>query len=213
MSVEDKAEDPSEPVDGLHDDAPQGDAVYDDALLDHEYDGIQEFDNPMPRWWTRMYWGSFLFSLGYLFHYWVGNGVSTEDDFKAEMEIVHAARAKEALNQSVSEQSLSQVMAASSSVQAGAELYQAKCSPCHLEKGQGSIGPNLTDDAWIHGDGSLMGIYKTVSEGANNGMPAWNRQLKPDELRQVVAYVGTLRGTNIKGKEAEGTVTGVKATE
>ena len=68
------------------------------------------------------------------------------------------------------------------------------------------IGPNLTDNAWIHGAGKLTDIYGVVDGGvAAKGMPAWGRQLTPIELRKVVAFVGTLRGTNVPGKAAEGT--------
>lgn len=176
-----------------------------DQLLEHSYDGIQEYDNPMPRWWVSIFWGSFVFSLGYMFHYWAGNGESLAEDYDAEMAVVNAERAKEALSQEISEDSLAQVLADASSVEAGAGVFQSRCAACHLEKGQGSIGPNLTDSHWIHGKGALMDIYKTVGEGVPaKGMPAWNRQLTPAELRQVVAFVGSLRGTNVEGKAPEG---------
>lgn len=176
-----------------------------DELLDHAYDGIQEFDNPMPRWWVWSFWATFLFSLGYLFHYWVGNGASVADDYAGEMEVVNAARAQEAMAQQVSEATLLQVMSDASSVSAGSQVFAGKCVACHLDQGQGSIGPNLTDQYWIHGTGQLMDIFNTVSEGvAAKGMPAWSRQLTPAELRQVVAYVGTLRGTHVPGKAPEG---------
>jgi len=174
-----------------------------DRLLDHAYDGIQEYDNPMPRWWVWIFWGSFWFSCAYVFHYWFGNGVSVADDYAAEMEVVAAKEAKAALASDVSEESLAKVMA--SATEQGQAVFQARCVACHLEKGQGSIGPNLTDAHWIHGKGQLMDIYAVVNEGvAAKGMPAWGRQLSPAELRQVVAYVGTLRGTNVPGKPPEG---------
>lgn len=178
---------------------------HEDRLLDHRYDGIQEYDNPMPRWWVWIFWGSFWFSCAYIFHYWLGNGTSTHEAYAQEMDVVLAQRAKEALGQKVSEESLMQLGQSSESIQAGGEVFVAKCVACHLEKGQGSIGPNLTDKYWIHGKGELMDIYSTVSEGvADKGMPAWGRQLSPAELRHVVAYVGTLRNTNVEGKAPEG---------
>ncbi len=178
---------------------------YEDPLMDHAYDGIQEFDNPMPRWWVRIFWGTFFFSLAYLFHYWFGNGESIAESYDQEMEVVNAARAKEAMEQAVSEETLAQVLDDAASLSVGANVFTDKCVTCHLEKGQGSIGPNLTDNHWIHGKGQLMDIYNVVSEGIPaKGMPAWSRQLTPTELRQVVAYVGTLRGTNIEGKPPEG---------
>ena len=75
----------------------------------------------------------------------------------------------------------------------------------HAEQGQGNIGPNLTDDHWLHGKGTLMDIYGTVHDGVpQKGMPAWSRQLTPAELTKVVAFVGTLRGKDLPGKAPEG---------
>ena len=177
----------------------------DDRLLEHQYDGIQEFDNPMPRWWVWIFWGTFWFSLAYLFHYWAGNGTSVAMSYDEEVKVVNAERAKEAAKQTVSEDTLSQMMADTATVETGAAVFQSKCVACHLEKGQGQIGPNLTDSHWILGKGTLMDIYKVVAEGSLvKGMPAWNRQLSPEELRAVVTFVGSIRGTNVEGKAAEG---------
>lgn len=176
-----------------------------DRLLDHQYDGIQEFDNPMPRWWVWIYWGSFWFSLAYVFHYWVGNGISIEDDYKEEARVAVEVKAKEAARQTVSEESLQAMLADPGVVKAGSEVYATKCVSCHMDKGQGIVGPNLTDDSWIHGKGTLVDIHQVVSKGVpEKGMLAWEQQLTPIELRSVVAFVGTLRGTNIKGKPPEG---------
>lgn len=176
-----------------------------DQLLDHLYDGIQEYDNPMPGWWKAIFWGTFFYSIAYLFHYTVGNGTSPAEDYAEDLATANAIRAKEAMNQEISEASLAQVLVDASSISQGAAVFAARCVACHLEKGEGSIGPNLTDDHWIHGTGQLMDIHQVVSEGvAAKGMPAWSRQLTPAELRQVVAYVGTLRGTNVPGKAPEG---------
>lgn len=177
-----------------------------DSLLDHEYDGIQEFDNPMPRWWVWIFWGSLWFSLAYLFHYWIGNGESVAAVYEQDVQAAAALVAKEAMSQAVTEETLTPLLADSGTTGAGQAIFASKCAPCHLE-GQGSIGPNLTDDSWIHGGGKLMDIYGVVSEGvAEKGMPAWSRQLSPAELRQVVAFVGTLRGKNMPGKAPEGNV-------
>jgi cytochrome c oxidase cbb3-type subunit 3 len=79
---------------------------------------------------------------------------------------------------------------------AGAEqLFQSKCSQCHGMNGEGSIGPNLTDDYWLHGQ-NLTDIYQTVADGVPaKGMLAWKNQLRPAELLSVSAYIGTLRGS------------------
>lgn len=178
----------------------------DDArIMEHAYDGILEYDNPMPRWWVWMFWGSFWFSCAYVFHYWIGNGSSVKESYEVELAAAQERAAAEAMKVEVSEESLHSVMGDSTSLEAGKEIYLSNCQACHLERGQGSIGPNLTDDYWVHGTGTLMGIYETVSNGVpEKGMPAWQKQLTPQMLRQVVAYVGTLRGTNVDGKPPEG---------
>ncbi len=178
-----------------------------DRLLEHEYDGIREYDNPMPRWWVRIFWGTFFFSLLYVLHFDFGRGLSIEESYTAEMEVVNAKRAQEALAQAASEETLSTMLADTSTVSQGKGVFAKRCAACHADEGQGNIGPNLTDDHWLHGS-QLMDIYKTVSDGVpEKGMPAWVRQLTPTELRQAVVFVASLRGKNLPGKAPEGTVT------
>ena len=182
-----------------------------DVLIDdHNYDGIQEYDNPLPKWWTWMFIGSFVFSIGYVAHYMLGNGEGIHDDYLSEVKAFEQAEEKRLMAMGeVSEDVLGQMAANSSSVAKGRETYVSVCTQCHAENGEGKIGPNLTDAAWIHGDGSLMAIYKTVSEGVlAKGMPAWGKQLSPTDLRSVVAYVGSIRNTNVPGKEPQGQVPG-----
>jgi cytochrome c oxidase cbb3-type subunit 3 len=190
----------SNPENG-HDETPKDEP----KLAHHTYDGIREYDNPMPRWWVQLFWVTVVFSLGYAFHFGVGNGQSILSVHEEEMAGVRAEEAKKALSQAVSEASLKTVLADQNMVSAGATLFAGRCAACHSDKGQGNIGPNLTDMQWIHGQGRLMDIYQTVTEGVSSkGMPAWQRQLSPTELRQVVAFVGSIRGQNVPGKAAEG---------
>lgn len=172
----------------------------------HEYDGIVEYTNPMPKWWTQLFWLTAFFALGYVIWYNVGiYGTTTVDEYWTAENAVRAQRAKDAAAMDLSEAALGTMLSDPSSVQAGARLFATKCIACHGDKGQGLIGPNLTDRHWLWGDGSLMGIYKTVDEGVPaKGMLAWGRQLSPIELRQVVVFVGSMRGTNIPGKAPEG---------
>ncbi len=174
----------------------------------HEYDGIVEYTNPMPSWWTNIFWLTIAFSIVYVavVHFSILN-LGVKDEYWAEEKIVRAKRAEDALKQAVSEQVLAVALADPGSLASGKEVYGTRCVTCHKEDGSGLIGPNLTDKQWIHGDGTLMGIYNVVNEGVPaKGMLAWGRILSPVELRQVVAYVGSLRGTNKEGKAPEGNV-------
>lgn len=79
----------------------------------------------------------------------------------------------------------------------GREIYLKNCIPCHGQQGEGGIGPNLTDDYWIHGDGSINAIIRTVRNGVPiKGMIAWKNYLRPQQIHEVGSYVLTLRGTN-----------------
>jgi len=177
--------------------------IPEELLMDHEYDGIQEYDNPLPRWWVWIFWATFVFAIGYFVHYHVtGTGTGVIASYESD---VKQARATAPATPTAREESLAKAMADSSQVEAGKGIYTGRCLACHADKGQGLVGPNLTDSHWIHGEGKLSDIYQTVSEGvAAKGMPAWSKQLTPTELTQVVAYVGTLRGTNVAGKPPEG---------
>jgi cytochrome c oxidase cbb3-type subunit 3 len=113
--------------------------------------------------------------------------------------------AKQSLAQPVSEDSLGKLMADPALMTDAKALFGMRCSPCHGDHAQGIIGPNLTDNYWIHGKGTLTDIYGVVDGGvAAKGMPAWGRMLTPIELRKVVAFVGTQRGKNLPGKAPEG---------
>ncbi len=80
-----------------------------------------------------------------------------------------------------------------------AARFTRTCAPCHGEKAQGLIGPNLTDDRWIHG-GSVQQIFETVAKGwPAKGMPPWGRTLKPEEIAALVSYIRSLQGSNPPG--------------
>ncbi len=177
-----------------------------DQLLNHEYDGIREYDNPLPRWWVWIFAGSFWFSVGYFIHYHLtGNGTSVAAAYEADVAEARELAAKSTLSQPVSEDSLSQLMADAALMKDARSAFSLRCGPCHGDRGQGLIGPNLTDNAWIHGRGSLTDIFKVVDEGVlAKGMPAWSKQLSPIEVRKLSAYVGSLRGKAVPGKAPEG---------
>lgn len=180
-----------------------------DQLLDHEYDGIKEYDNPLPRWWVWIFAGSFWFSVGYYFHYHLsGNGTSVAASYEADVAEAREQAAKSTLGQPVSEDSLGKLMGDAGLMKDAQAAFTLRCAPCHGDKAQGLIGPNLTDNAWLHGQGSLTDIYNVVDQGVlAKGMPAWGKQLSPIEVRKLAAYVGAQRGKAIPGGKApEGSV-------
>jgi cytochrome c oxidase cbb3-type subunit III len=175
----------------------------DEKLLDHDYDGIQELDNPLPRWWVIMFYLCILFSVVYVCFYWIGSGLSIEEDFQAKRQ------KQEQKNKPDSGVSLAinDVKATASVIAQGKQIYAQKCSSCHKADGGGMIGPNLTDDYWINGNGSRSAILKTVKDGVpEKGMISWGPLLSADDLNAVVIYVETLKGShpkNAKGPEGQ----------
>jgi cytochrome c oxidase cbb3-type subunit 3 len=174
-------------------------------LLDHEYDGIREYDNPMPGWWVYSFWASFFFSVGYLFHFHISeNGESIAAGYEADMAAMREERARQALGQKTTESGLLQLSREPALMSDAKAIFTQRCVQCHGVRGEGGIGPNLTDGSFIHG-ASLMNIHETVANGVPaKGMPAWSLQLSPMQVSELAALVGTFRWTNLPGKAPEG---------
>lgn len=171
-----------------------------DRLLGHAYDGIEEYDNPLPGWWTWIFVATIVFSLGYYVYYQLGPGPTVVALYEAEMRIAAAQQAKLApAPGAVGEEAL-RALARDARAMAGArEIFATRCAPCHGPQGQGLIGPNLTDEFWLHG-GTLVEIRHLIAEGVpEKGMVPWKDQLKPEELSAMAAYISTLSGTNPPG--------------
>lgn len=173
----------------------------------HEVDGIQEYDNKLPNWWLYTLYGSILFSAGYWFHYQTsGFGDLPHAEYQLEMDkaaAVEAARIKAA--GVLTPEALVSLSKDKGTVEQGKAVFVATCVACHRADGGGVVGPNLTDDFWIHGAAPDR-VFKSISVGVpDKGMPAWAPQLGPDRTRAVTAYVISLRGTNVpNGKAAQG---------
>jgi cytochrome c oxidase cbb3-type subunit 3 len=167
-----------------------------DRLLEHSYDGIQEYDNPLPRWWIHIFWVTILYSLLYALNV-PGIGIGKGRMANYEKEVAEAeARRPKTPPPDVSDAILLAMAASPSEVGEGKGQFATLCAPCHQPDGGGLIGPNLTDAYWIHG-ARPIDVHRTVHDGVPaKGMPAWSQVLEPVQLSRVVAYVLTLRGTS-----------------
>ncbi len=176
-------------------------------LLAHDYDGIREYDNPMPGWWKSIFLGTIMFAgfYGLYFHLmdWGRTDAQSYQAQLAEYESKKDARSHaEARN--VSEASLSAASRDPNSVERGARVFTTRCVTCHAADGRGLIGPNLTDLRQLHGK-TRMDLYATISNGApGTAMLAWGEQLPQADVLAAAAFVISLRGTNIAGKPGEG---------
>lgn len=175
-------------------------------LLNHDYDGIQELDHPLPFWWLAIFWLTIAFSAVYVGYYMTGVGPTLNEELVAELKEIEAKKPQQPANAGGSDEAILASLNDPTKLANGKEVYIGKCAACHGQAGEGLIGPNLADDAWIHGDGTLAGIQNIISVGvAEKGMPPWNSVLTPDELVNVTAFVRSLHGTNPpNAKEAQG---------
>jgi len=180
-------------------------------LMTHAYDGIREYDNPLPGWWRMIFVGTIVFSGFYwLYFHVVGWGVSPADHYK---EALAAYDDKKSLRDqadlaNISEESL-ELKARDGQVLAhGKDVFAQRCVSCHGPQGAGLIGPNLTDNYQIHGS-SRLDIYRTVRGGApGTAMLAWGDQLPQADVVAAAAFVITLRGSNVAGKPPQGVSVG-----
>ncbi len=171
-----------------------------DELLEpgHSYDGIEEYDNPMPRWWLYIFYVSVAWGVAYWLNVipGVGSGKGRVANYEAD---IAAARAKygEPGGPSTAPGAATILAAREdrSALESGKQTFATSCALCHRADGGGNIGPNLADDYWIHG-AAPDSVWLTVNNGVlDKGMPAWGQTLKPDHVTNVVAYVLTLHGT------------------
>lgn len=173
----------------------------------HEYDGIREQDNKLPRWWLFTLYGAIAFSFAYwLYYHSFDVGKDPREQYAedwAAMESERVAREQKAARE-LSDDTLVTLSKDAAVVARGREIYAANCGACHGDKGQGLVGPNLTDAYWLHG-GKPLDTLKVIADGfLPKGMPAWKPVLGMEKVKDVVAYLVTLRGTQAPGKGAEG---------
>lgn len=166
----------------------------------HVYDGIREADNLLPRWWLLTFYGTIAFAALYWFYY-QGYEMAPEPLAAYQAE---AAAAAASSGRPLTDTELNAMAANPAMVSAGSRLFAQNCIVCHGDHAEGKIGPNLTDDFWLHG-GQPSQIWTTIRAGVPaRGMPQWGPALGAAPVQQVTAYVLSLRGTHVPGKAPEG---------
>jgi cytochrome c oxidase cbb3-type subunit 3 len=169
-----------------------------DLLIDHTYDGIQELDNPTPVWFNALFYSTIVFAVGYLLVYHVfGWGMNQEQEYLAEMEAAEKQRTEflASSGTNIDENSV-ELDQSPEMVTAGQEIYLQSCGVCHGNQGEGMIGPNLTDEYWLHG-GDIKDIFRVVKYGVpDKGMVPWESSLTPVQIAQVSNFIASIGGTN-----------------
>jgi len=207
---------------------------YTDELLDHDFDGIQELDNNLPRWWLGLFYFTIIWGVLYMLYFHVLNvGYLQEEEYLAEIDpayvrvqegdvkimgllteyhsplysprgdqtprsrvygdggpaaiVIMTAETDTASYVAVTDQGL---------LASGKEAFDKNCVQCHGKFGEGGVGPNLTDNYWLH-PADVPGVVKSIKYGYPvKGMIAWRGILKPDDILNVASFVLTLKGTN-----------------
>ena len=185
-------------------------ATHDDDVTPdgHVYDGIEEHDNKLPRWWLATLWGTVFFGVGYwVWFHTLAVGILPTQALALKMqERAVAEEAAIAAAPAVDDAALVAMMKDAALVERGRAVYNANCIACHADKGQGLVGPNLTDDVWVH-ENTPVKLVQVIAEGVlTKGMPAWKPALGTEKVNEVTVFVMTLKGTNVAGKAAEGAI-------
>ena len=181
-----------------------------ELVMDHKFDGISELNNPTPAWFMALFYGTILFGIGYLLNYHVFHyGQSQEEEYVAEVQqasddklafLASPENKASAVNENNMELSTDAAV-----LKSGQALFATRCPPCHGDAGQGLVGPNLTDEYWLHG-GNVKDVFKTIKYGVpEKGMIAWEKSMSPQQISDITNYVMSLKGTKPAGaKEPQG---------
>lgn len=168
----------------------------DQEIRPHAYDGIQEFNRRLPNWWLFTLYATIVFWIGYWGYYeWFRDAPEGAQRLELEMTRIEAERLAATALVRIDDASLWAMSRNAVFVNAGRATFDSNCVACHLASLRGksqspaAIGPDLTDEVWIHG-GRPSEVYRTVTRGVlEKGMPTWGPVLGPKRIAEVVAYV------------------------
>lgn len=178
-----------------------------EIMMDHEYDGIRELDNNLPPWWVWMFYVTIIFAFVYMIWYHVlPYSENQHERYVAELlQAEEERQAYIALRGEMVDETNVHFIENADDLKAGRAIFMQHCQACHAADGGGGVGPNLTDDYWIHG-GSINEIFAVIKYGVpTKGMISWQTQLRPKEIAQVSSFIKTLVGTEpANPKEPQG---------
>jgi cytochrome c oxidase cbb3-type subunit 3 len=173
----------------------------------HAYDGIEEYDNPMPAWWFLMFVLTLLFGVGYLIFYpGMGNypgllGWSKEGQHEGE--VAQAEEKYRHMRDRYLALPVEEIASDPAVRKMGMRMFRNNCAQCHGSDAKGAYGfPNLTDDDWIYGV-SADAIKTTLVNGRQAAMPAWGSILGDQGVAEATAYVMSLSGRDVDSALAE----------
>ena len=180
-----------------------------DQILQHDSDGILEYDNDLPKWWVYLFIFTIAWSGVYVIYAHFMGQPSPTVQLQAEVTKMHKDGPSDGgqTPESSTPTNWAMLMQDAQVRKLGNDVFQSKCAACHLPDGGGLVGPNLTDRYWIHG-GTPDGIVKVITQGVpEKGMISWKALLKRDEILAVATHILSLKDTKpAKPKAAQGTL-------
>ncbi|MEY3017732.1 MAG: cytochrome-c oxidase, cbb3-type subunit [Pseudomonadota bacterium] len=169
-----------------------------DRTTGHVYDGIEEYDNPLPAWWFKMFVITIIFGIGYLVAYpGMGNfkgllNWTSTGQWQGEMD--YAAERLQPILDGYAATDMDELAANPAAMKMGARIFANNCAQCHGSDARGAYGfPNLTDSDWLYG-GDAQTLMTTIQHGRQPAMPAWQTILGDEGIKNVAAYVISLSG-------------------
>lgn len=176
-----------------------------DTLKDggHAFDGIQEYDNNLPRWWIWLFYATIAWSIWYIPFYHGGSGKVGADKLKEDLAALQAERAKLTAGSALDEDGLRALAADPARVAAGKALYAQLCVACHGPEGLGGVGPNLRDRHWLI-EPTMTGIVGVLEKGGRpgKGMASYANQ-GTENIRNIAVYIVALNRQGLKANPAK----------
>ncbi|WP_020539315.1 cbb3-type cytochrome c oxidase N-terminal domain-containing protein [Lewinella cohaerens] len=179
-----------------------------DVMLDHNYDGIRELDNILPPWWVGMFYATIIAGVVYFSYYHIADkGLSSSEQYLVEVEEAEEeVKAYLAMQSDQVDENTVVMLEDENELALGASIFINKCAVCHGAEGEGGVGPNMTDNYFLHG-GSINDVFRTIKYGVpEKGMISWKSQLRSSDMQRVASYILTLVGNtpaNPKAPEGE----------
>jgi cytochrome c oxidase cbb3-type subunit III len=177
-----------------------------EILLEDDFDGIKELDNTVPPWFNYLFYSTIIFAVGYMlvFHVFHIKPLML-DEYVSELKAAEIQREELIKTGALINENTVTLLTDGISLANGKAIFTTNCVPCHGPDAGGTVGPNLTDDYWIHG-GGIKNIFTTIKNGVPaKGMISWGPLLNPKKIQEVASYIISLHGTNPQnGKPPEG---------
>jgi cytochrome c oxidase cbb3-type subunit III len=181
-----------------------------DIMLDHNYDGIRELDNHLPPWWKWLFYATIGFSVVYLVVFHVFDTFPLQiKEYENEVAYAQEQAVKMKASNPVAaiDETNVEVTTDAQALADGKITFLNTCASCHRKDGGGDIGPNLTDEYWLHG-GSVKDLFTVIRHGVQGtNMIAWEGVISPEKMKNVSSYILTMQGSNpLNPKKPQGEI-------